>query len=180
VTRWTESDLAAHQARRAVVSRASDVRPVPSSLPRNPPARSGGDSGRLSPASQAVLDGAMAKARKVANQRALGRMPAGKMNKLESAYAAYLWQLQCLGEILWYKFEGIKLRLADNTFLTVDFAVLQKDGILAMHECKGGWFRDDAKVKTKVAASIYPFRFLIVRARPKKDGGGWSEEEVSA
>jgi len=82
------------------------------------------------------------------------------------------------GEVLWHKFEGIKLRLADNTFLTVDFAVLTRECALEMHEVKGFW-QDDARVKIKVAASIYPFRFVAVTARAKKLGGGWEREEFS-
>jgi hypothetical protein len=55
---------------------------------------------------------------------ALGRLKTGDMNKTEAAYDAYLWSLRGT-EFLWHKFEGIKLRLADNTFLTVDFPVLR-------------------------------------------------------
>ena len=50
-----------------------------------------------------------------------------------------------------------------------------RDGILEMHEVKGFW-QDDARVKIKVAASIYPFRFVAVKARAKKHGGGWEVE----
>jgi hypothetical protein len=106
---------------------------------------------------------------------ALGRLPTGDMNKSEAAYDAHLWA-QRGGAILWHKFEGIKLRLADNTFLTVDFVVLPRSGVLEMHEVKGYWM-DDARVKIKVAASIYPFRFIAVTARSKKNGGGWDVEE---
>ena len=44
------------------------------------------------------------------------------------------------------------------------------------HEVKGYW-QDDAKVKIKVAAEMYPLRFVAVRKRAKKDGGGFSIEE---
>ncbi len=107
---------------------------------------------------------------------ALGRLPVGQMNKTEAGYAEHLRLQQIAGDVLWYKFEGVKLRLADNTFYTCDFAVLAKDGILEMHECKGFWM-DDAKVKIKVAASIYPFRFIAIKVRAKKHGGGWTREE---
>ena len=30
--------------------------------------------------------------------------------------------------------------------------------------------------KIKVAADMYPFRFLAVRVKPKKEGGGWAME----
>jgi len=106
---------------------------------------------------------------------ALGRLKTGEMNKTEKAYGDHLQALQNAGEITWHKFEAVKLRLADNTFYTSDFAVLGKDHVLELHEVKGFW-QDDARVKIKVAASLYPFRFIAVKARAKKDGGGWEAE----
>jgi len=106
---------------------------------------------------------------------ALGRLKTGTMNKTEAAYERDLRDALSLGDILWYRFEGIKLRLADNTFYTPDFAVLAKDSVLECHEVKGFW-RDDARAKIKIAAEQYPIRFKAVRARSKKDGGGWAEE----
>ena len=107
---------------------------------------------------------------------ALGRLKVGQMNKTEAAYGQHLQQLQAAGEVLWYVFEGVKLRLADNTFYTPDFAVMRADGQLEMHEVKGFW-QDDARVKIKVAASMYPFKFVALKVKPKKDGGGWTVEE---
>ena len=107
---------------------------------------------------------------------AAGRLKTGQLNKTEQAYADYLAQLQAVGGILWHKFEGVKLRLADNTFYSPDFAVMKPDGQLEMHEVKGFW-QDDARVKIKVAADMYPFKFIAVKARAKKDGGGWQIEE---
>jgi hypothetical protein len=104
---------------------------------------------------------------------ALGRLKAGKMNRTEAAYAEYLEALKHAGKVLWFKFEGIKLRLADDTFYTPDFPVMLADGTIEMHETKGFWL-DKARVKIKVAASIYPFRFIAVKRRK---GGGWDEEE---
>lgn len=107
--------------------------------------------------------------------QALGRLKAGQMNKTEAAYAQHLELLRIAGTIAWYKFEGIKLRLADNTFYTPDFAVMLADGLIEMQEVKGFW-QDDARVKIKVAAEIYPFRFVAVRPQAKKHGGGWDTE----
>ena len=106
---------------------------------------------------------------------ALGRLKTGAMNKTEAAYEAHLALLQHAGEIQWRKFEGMKLRLADNTFYTPDFAVMSADGVIECHEVKGFW-QDDARAKIKVAADLYPFRFLAVRVKPKKEGGGWAVE----
>ena len=108
--------------------------------------------------------------------QALGRLKTGAMNKTEDAYAAHLALLKHAGDVAWFRFEGIKLRLADNTFYTADFAVMRADGAMEIHEVKGHW-QDDARVKIKVAAEQYPFRFVAVKARAKKDGGGFSEEE---
>ena len=106
---------------------------------------------------------------------AAGRLKTGQMNKSEQAYAAYLGQLQAVGGILWHKFEGLKLRLADNTFFTPDFAVVAADGVVELHEVKGHW-QDDARAKIKIAAAMYPFRFIAVKVKPKRDGG-WDVEE---
>lgn len=107
---------------------------------------------------------------------ALGRMKAGAMNGTESAYAAHLERLRLAGEVVWFRFEGVKLRLADSTFYTPDFAVMADDGVMEMHEVKGFW-TDDARVKIKVAADQYPFRFIALKALPKSKGGGWLREE---
>jgi len=106
---------------------------------------------------------------------ALGRLKAGAMNKTEQAYAQSLEAEKQAGLIAWYKFEAVKLRLADNTFYTPDFAVMLSSGQMQMHEVKGFW-QDDARAKIKVAADLYPFEFIAVKAKAKKDGGGWAEE----
>lgn len=108
--------------------------------------------------------------------QALGRLKVGAMNKTEAAYAATLDARRHAGEVAWFKFEGVKLRLADNTFYTPDFAVMLADGALEMHEVKGFW-QDDARVKIKIAADLYPLRFVAIQAKTKKEGGGWKAEE---
>ncbi len=110
---------------------------------------------------------------------ALGRLKVGAMNKSEEAYAAQLERAKANGAVLWYRFEGIKLRLADNTFYTPDFAVMTADGVMECHEVKGNWWQGDARAKIKIAAEMYPFRFLAMRTRAKKDGGGWAIEDFS-
>lgn len=107
---------------------------------------------------------------------ALGRLKQGTLNKTEIAYQNHLELLKHSGDILWYKFEGIKFRLADKTFYTPDFAVMNQDGLIEIHEVKGYWM-DDARAKIKIASEIYPFKFIAIKANPKKHGGGWSIEE---
>jgi hypothetical protein len=108
--------------------------------------------------------------------RALGRLPIGTKNKTEQRYEdEVLAPALRGGEVLWYKFEGVKLRLADNTFYTADFFVMRADRVLEVHEVKGFW-TDDARVKIKVAAALFPFDFIAASLLPRKSGGGWKEE----
>lgn len=113
-----------------------------------------------------------------ARLQALGRLRDGSMNKTEARYAAHLDVLKHQGQILWYEFEGIKLRLADRTHLTMDFAVMLSNGMLQMHDVKGAKaiVEDDARAKMKVAADKYPFAFFFVY--PDKQSGGWLLEEI--
>ena len=107
--------------------------------------------------------------------QALGRLKTGQMNGTETEYDAVLDGRHHHGDIAWYKFEGVKLRLADNTFYTPDFFVMRANGQLECHEVKGFW-QDDARAKIKIAADIYPFEFIAVRKLAKKAGGGFMEE----
>lgn len=92
----------------------------------------------------------------------------GRMNGTEKAYAAHLDTLKVAGAVVGWWFEAIKLRLADKTWYTPDFAVLMADGTLELHEVKGFW-RDDARAKIKVAAEQHwPFRFVAVQWRKKQ------------
>ena len=103
----------------------------------------------------------------------LGRLLSGVSNKSQSSYEEQLKLKLYSGEILWYAFEGMKFKLADNTYYSPDFAVMNKDGQIELHEVKG-YFMDDAKVKIKVAAAQFPFKFIVVfvKTNPKKNGGG--------
>lgn len=95
--------------------------------------------------------------------QALGRQPSGRMNKTEQAYAELLAARVHLGEIVEFKFESLKLRLADRTWYTPDFSVVLAGGAREIHEVKGHW-TDDARVKIKVAAELYPhYQFIAVR-----------------
>ena len=115
-----------------------------------------------------------------AKLHALGRKKKGEMNATEAKFANYLRGLEITGEILWWRHEGIKLQLADNTTLNVDFNVMYADGLLVMIDVKGAKaiIEEDAKVKMKVAAEQFPFVFRYAFPRQKKDGGGWIFEDI--
>ncbi len=115
--------------------------------------------------------------------RAKGKLrPRGQMNKTEAAYADHLKMLERTGVIAWFAYEAIKFRLANNTFYTPDFLVMLSDGQLEVHEVKGrkgeGYYaEDDAKVKIKVAAALYPMLFRVVW--PDRECW-WKQETISS
>jgi len=102
---------------------------------------------------------------------ALGRMKAGNMNKTERAYANYLEKQKQFGDVAWYAFEPMNLRLADNCFYKVDFLVMLKSGQLECHEIKG-FLTDDSLVKFKVAGQKFPFTFRMFTLKK----GEWIEK----
>jgi hypothetical protein len=104
--------------------------------------------------------------------RPRSRPTPGKMNKLESQYADYLQQKKNAGIIRDYRFEAMKFRLADRTFFTPDFMVTYPD-VIEFHETKG-YFEEDAKIKIKVVAALFPeFSFIAVYWKKKE----WVYEE---
>lgn len=123
-----------------------------------------------------------------AGHKAAGRLKRGERNKTEAAYEQHLELRKQVGEILWYAFEGITFKLAPDTRFTPDFAVLLASGILECHDTKGTttlqrksgervkapYFQEDAKIKMKVAAAMFPITFKVVY----RVGENWVEEEV--
>jgi len=104
------------------------------------------------------------------------RRAPGTMNKLEASYAEHLEHRQWMREVVWFKYEGLTFKLAEGCRYTPDFCVMLASGAMECHECKG-FFADDAKVKIKTAAELFPFRFVLVKKLAKKNGGGWEEVE---
>ncbi len=115
------------------------------------------------------------------------RRAPGERNKLEAAYEAHLEGLLRAGLIRGYKFEGLKIKLADNTWFTPDFLVFANDDVVELHDTKGTttkksangvktkapWCEEDAKLKLKLAAELFPFRFCIIF----KTEDGWQRRD---
>jgi hypothetical protein len=99
------------------------------------------------------------------------------MNQLEQAWASELEAQKRLGKISDYRFEAVKLILADRTTLTIDFMVIEDDGTIRFDEVKG-YLQEDARVKLNVAARTFPwFRIRLIRRAGKN---GWDIREVPA
>lgn len=105
---------------------------------------------------------------------AKGRRPIGVMNKLEERFSLYLEDKKQLGELIWWAYEPIRLRLGKDSTYTPDFFVMTKDLELQVYESKGRWI-EPGRTKIKVAAGMYPFRFFGVMWDSKEKK--WKIEE---
>lgn len=103
--------------------------------------------------------------------QARGRLPqnktvgyeADRMNKLEEKYAAHLEIQRQAGQIVFWRYESVKFRLADRTWYNPDFYLMRPDGSIEIHETKG-FMQDDANVKIKATAEQFPeFIFVLVK-----------------
>ena len=102
--------------------------------------------------------------------------PQGRtMNKWEEAYQERLKIKLRAGEIQHFSYEALKFRLAEKKcWYTPDFIVLNADNCLEVHEVKGHW-EDDARVKIKVAASLFPYMIFYAIT---KNNGVWTYERI--
>ena len=97
------------------------------------------------------------------------------MNKTEKQRGIELEAMKRAGQIAEWWFERFTFKLADDTRYTPDFVIQENDGTLRCEEIKGFW-RDDAKVKTKVFCDQFP---LALRSMKKAVGGGWEIKDYS-
>ncbi len=95
-----------------------------------------------------------------------------KLNRTERAYLAVL---RSHPAVTWIGIQSFTLKLADDCRLTPDFSTLDRGGKLTLIDVKG-FQREDALIKMKVAARMFPmFTFVIA----KRDGGDWKTQIVS-
>jgi len=100
--------------------------------------------------------------------------PSHDEDKLNKTERAYLHHLRAQPNNVWVGVQNLTLKIADDCRLTPDFAVLDASGKLTLIDVKG-FQREDALIKMKVAARLFPmFEFSIV----KREGVGWSEQIV--
>lgn len=93
-----------------------------------------------------------------------------KLNKTERAYLAFI---RCIG-FAWIGVQNVTLKLGNDCRYTPDFFVINQQGHAQAREVKG-FMRDDALVKLKVAARLFPWiEFQVVR----KTKNGWEHQTV--
>lgn len=93
----------------------------------------------------------------------------GEMNKTETAYSEHLECLRASGAIKAWYFEPMTLNLShgNKCSYTPDFMVVREDDVLEFHEVKGFW-QEDARVKIKTAAELFPFVFIAATRKSAK------------
>ena len=87
---------------------------------------------------------------------ALGR-DRNTMNKTETAHAADLEMQKRAGDIRDYLWQPLRLKIGANCTYEPDFLVFLADRTMEFHEVKGSFITDDAIVKLKVAANLFPW-----------------------
>lgn len=129
--------------------------------------------GDFGPAWQAQIRAALKKAGvAVPVAEATPAKAKGGMNKWERLYAAHL---AVANGVVWWGYEPVRLLLAQGekrAWFTPDFCVVTATGQTEFHEVKGYW-REAARLRIKVAAGLYPWRFVAVTRK----GGTWAYEE---
>ena len=96
-----------------------------------------------------------------------------EMNRWEAQYASVLETSKTFGDIKAWRFEKVNLKLADKTYFKPDFLVIHNAHSGEFVEIKGQW-REDARVKVKVAAEQFPFFKFTVAFGLKQ--GAWQYE----
>lgn len=94
-------------------------------------------------------------------------------SKAEARYAQHLDALRLAGEIRCWDYEAITLVVGRAggmvTRYTPDFVVEGADGGIELHEVKGTYIREDARVKLLAAVRQWPgFRWMLVIDRRGK------------
>jgi len=92
-------------------------------------------------------------------------------SQLEADYAAHLETLKVHGEIVAWWYEPERFHLGGGAWYKPDFRVMSPSGEIQFVEVKGHW-REAARVRIKVAASLHPYRFTAVT----RESGEWNEE----
>lgn len=111
---------------------------------------------------------ALRKAHGIVMPVAPAEKPAGPKfkSKAEARFAQLLEARKKSGEILGWRYEAVTLRLADGVRYTPDFLVEASNRRMTLIEVKGGYIRDDARIKLRVAVEMFPgFDWWLVLAR---------------
>lgn len=116
-----------------------------------------------------VKNGAQSKIKRYSGKAIARHKPTpGQMNKTEKRYLDQILEPGVRrGKYTSARFEALKLRLADRTFYTPDFVVINAEtGHIEIHEIKGGYITEDGRMKWKIAAEQFPeFHWMLVQQK---------------
>jgi hypothetical protein len=123
-----------------------------------------------------------------AAEKPASKAPDDGLNKLERDFRDRAAEPAFVrGDITGYAREPFKLDIGGHCYFIPDFVAAERPGEhgiaprITVVEVKGGFFREDAKVKIKVAANKYPFlcfRWLLVYRDGPYGSGWWDVHEV--
>lgn len=159
---WTEADLAAHLARKAAKTGVAALRHERKTK-------------AVAKALRPVKEPLSACWLKLLAMPGVTEKPTpGTMNKWEEQHAGMLWIRVMAQDVSGYHFERFRFKIGKKCLYIPDFVLLENDGSFSVDEVKG-FRRDDAMVKIKVAALMYP---QITFRLWEQKRGAWKMTEV--
>jgi len=103
----------------------------------------------------------------------ISKLPLSPEEALNETEKRFLQKLRTRFPFQPIMIQAITLRLAHNCRYTPDFSYCLPTGALVFVETKGAFVREDAIVKLKTAAAMFP-QFTFIKAQYKN--GKWSEK----
>lgn len=96
----------------------------------------------------------------------------GGMNQVEFKFALWLDVRKKGGEIKAWAYADMQFELGEfRCWYRPDFRIINNDNTMTFIETKGGFIREDAKIKFKCAAKIYPeFNWVMYQFKARE---GW-------
>src|SRR5687768_5760895 len=99
------------------------------------------------------------------------------MNGTEKKRAIELEALRRDGRIAGWWYERLTLKLASDLRVTLDFLIQENDGALRLEDTKGGFCREDARIKYRMAVEQFPFPIRVMSLQKSGTGYVWHVEE---
>jgi len=97
-------------------------------------------------------------------------------SKLEEEFRLSLYVDLQRGNIVWFDYEAMRLRIGKDAYYKPDFVTLSWGGSMTFYEVKGHW-REAARVRIRAAAERYRMFSFFAVSKPK--GEGWKYEAFS-
>lgn len=109
--------------------------------------------------------------KRIDNIRGKGNQGGQRMNKTEAEYIRLLEMKQQAGEIKSIHYNKLKFHVGGKRcWYSPDVLVVKSDGRMEIHEVKGDWVYEDARVKYNACAEKYDMFDWYFAQKKRKEG----------